>query len=396
MSLVAYDGSTDEENGDNEEQEDGGGKVILLPKTQTGQTLLNGVSSHTVKFSKLPQPLDSGTIEEVQDEFLKKKEQPTEKPSKQPVKITLPSMSQFDSDDEDAAATKVAPKAAKASGLFALLPAPKGTPLSNKSFIPQVLTKKPKPQPKKKPQPKPVRPTTNEDSGESDVDMEDMPETFDEETWKKVCAPNKKPQKRTIDESQQHVNGGTSTAIQIAPEAPKPYNGLDNEAFKQLVGSSKRRRENIKLIDINEEEVTADKDLWITKSLTDPDMVPKQQEEEEEDTINNTQRRKHHITYLAQQVFSSLFCCCCCFSLTCVLFCFSGQGERTGTSVAVGKQQVQEVTHTVQIWLLIDFIFILLLAIVKKNMLHVLFKLYKSIYSIFICNLSYIIFEIYF
>lgn len=317
MSLVAYEGSSDEEDGDNEGQEDGGGKVILLPKTQAGRTS-NGGSSDAVTFSKLPQPLDSGAIEEVQDEFLKKKEQPTEKPSKQPVKITLPSMAEFDSDDDDDGdnARKEAPKRAKASGLFALLPAPKGTPLSNKSFIPQVLTKKPKPQPKKKLQPKPARPPANEDSGESDVDMDDLPETFDEETWKKVCAPNKKPQKRTIEEIP--IDEATSSGIEIAPDAAKPYDGLDNEAFKQLVGSSKRRRENIKLIDINEEEVTADKDLWITKSLTDPEMVPKQQAEEDEETINNTQRRKHHITYLAQQVFTSLFSCWC-FSL--ILFC---------------------------------------------------------------------------
>lgn len=255
-----------------------------------------------VAFLKLPQPKQSvnHTIEEVQDEFLKKKEQPTEKkPSKPRIKISVPSLAEFDSDDEDdakEAATKPIPKA---SGLFGLLPPPKGTPLSNKSFIPNVLTRKPpvKPKPKKLAQPKTVvRDTENTESDDEDI-MKDIPETFDEETWKTVCGPKKKPQKRTFIESE--TLQVPRTDIEIAPEAPKPYDGLDNEAFKQLVGSSKRRKENIKLIDINEEEVLPDKDLWLTKSLTDPSMVPK---EEIEEPVNDTCRRKHHITYLAQQV----------------------------------------------------------------------------------------------
>lgn len=56
--------------------------------------------------------------------------------------------------------------------------------------------------------------------------------------------------------------------VDIAPEPEKPYDGLNNTAFKELVGKSKMPIGNIKLIDINEEEILPDKDLWMTKSLT--------------------------------------------------------------------------------------------------------------------------------
>lgn len=315
MSLVAYGGSSDEEE-DIHEQEDGGGKVELVSNVQNGQQTIfyeimpqHALLGNSVTFSKLPQPKETvDIIEEVQDEFLKKKEHPTEIPNKQSIRISVPSLAQFDSDDEDDGVKEKTQKVVKESGLFALLPPPKGTPLSNKSFIPNVLTRKPQvPVEKKKSvQSKPVRVVKNVDSGESDDEdiLKDIPETFDEETWKKVCALNKKPQKRAIEKSKS-VFAANGNGIEIAPETPKPYDGLNNEAFKHLVGSSKRRKENIKLIDINEEDVLPDKDLWLTKSLTDPSMVPQQ---EVEDPVNDTCRRKHHITYLAQQVVITVIC----------------------------------------------------------------------------------------
>lgn len=288
---------------------------------------MHSVLGVDVALTKLPEPKKKANevIEEVQDEFLKKKEQPTERP-KTTVKITVPALAQFDSDDEDDGIEKKPKVMQKASGLFAVLPPPKGTPLSNKSFIPNILTRKPQAKPKKVTKPKPIIQNTENVESDDDEDvMKDIPETFDEETWKQVCAPNKKPQKRTITETDISYVSEARSSIEIAPEAVEPYAGLDNEAFKQLVGSVKRRKENIKLIDINEEEVLPDKDLWLTKSLTDPDMVPK---EEVEDPVNDTCRRKHHITYLAQQV--PIFFCT--NKLNIHIFVFIGKGERTGAA----------------------------------------------------------------
>lgn len=62
-------------------------------------------------FGSLPQPRhENNVIEEVQDEFLSKKEIPEEKP-KPKIKITLPLLNQYQSDeDEDADANKSQPK----------------------------------------------------------------------------------------------------------------------------------------------------------------------------------------------------------------------------------------------------------------------------------------------
>lgn len=124
----------------------------------------------------------------------------------------------------------------KASGLFAVLPPPKGTPLSNKSFIPNVLTKKvnkptPPRQPKKIPiKPKPKQPETPAELESDDEDLGEMPETFDEETWQKVCAPQKRAPKRTVAQAQEEVAAYSYSVIEAAPEPQKPYDGLDNAA----------------------------------------------------------------------------------------------------------------------------------------------------------------------
>lgn len=63
-------------------------------------------------FKKLPQPRQTSlVIEEEQDEFLLKKETSVEKPKppKQKIIIGIPSLSQFESDDEEDS-EKVAPK----------------------------------------------------------------------------------------------------------------------------------------------------------------------------------------------------------------------------------------------------------------------------------------------
>lgn len=128
---------------------------------------------------------------------------------------------------------------------------------------------------------------------DSDTDDEEIkvPETFDDEMWNKVCGrPKKKPVMNKEPEP--------PAIVDIAPEPEKPYDGLDNVAFKELVGKSKMPIGNIKLIDINEEEILPDKDIWMTKSLTDPDLAAKV---ETEDEVDPTRRKKHHITYLAQQ-----------------------------------------------------------------------------------------------
>lgn len=122
MSLVAY-GSSDES--DNEEEEtvtENQNAPVLTSNTKLESTNQDVAAQNDNKsedlfaenrlFTKLPQPRSTSvTIEEEQDEFLLKKEVPVEKPKppKPKVVIGIPSLSQFDSDDEDDV-QKVAPK----------------------------------------------------------------------------------------------------------------------------------------------------------------------------------------------------------------------------------------------------------------------------------------------
>ncbi|XP_060518053.1 uncharacterized protein LOC132696926 [Cylas formicarius] len=122
------------------------------------------------------------------------------------------------------------------------------------------------------------------------------PSEKDEEMWEKICGKSKTQTKR--DHTSIHRPDVPEPVIKIAPEPNNPLDALDNKAFKELVGKTKRPMGNIKLIDINEEEILPDKELWMTKSLTDPEMSPKAQVG---DAVDPTKRRKHHITYLAQQ-----------------------------------------------------------------------------------------------
>lgn len=63
---------------------------------------------------------------------------------------------------------------------------------------------------------------------ESDDEFDDIPETFDEETWEKVCAPKKRTPKRPVEDEE--TSYAVASSVEIAPEPEKPYDGLDNAA----------------------------------------------------------------------------------------------------------------------------------------------------------------------
>lgn len=314
MSLVAYDNSSDSESEENEESES---KVTLYDTTRSQSTKVPNI-----EFTNLPQPKQptSDTIEEDHDEFLKKKENIVEKPqkAKQPVKIGVSALSDFHSDDEDDdQPVKKKSKQAKASGLFALLPAPKGTQLKNTSFVPNVLQKKAKTSttvksvkipPKKKTESAETVVTTDKDLEEEDDDVDvdadvdvEIPETFDDDTWQQVCGKQKRTVKPKTQEEIPVVQQDSSHIVELAPDVEKPYSGLDNQAFKELVGSRKRWKENIELIDIHEDEIRPDREEWL-KSLTDPNCEPNA---DVKDPVNNTCKSKNHITSLAQKALAN-------------------------------------------------------------------------------------------
>lgn len=317
MALVNYDYSSDSEADDNEDTEKvssatENGKVELISGVNKSVEDDVEVSSTSTLFSHLPE-----TKSVFQDEQEDKIEDfiPKSKPikEKQKVRITIPSLSQFKDDEHDTPREKKFKPSTKSCGLISLLPPVRGSVKTAKSFIPNVIANKTKNLNANKPKPvtvtvsaarrkevqkskadlkklqKETKPVLSD--AESDDDIE-VPETFDDDMWEKVCG--RKKTKTVIQEPEPTPQ----ETIDIAPEPEAPYDGLDNQAFKELVGKTKRPLGNIKLIDINEEEILSDKDLWMTKSLTDPEMAAKTKVE---NPVDPTRRKKHHITYLAEQ-----------------------------------------------------------------------------------------------
>lgn len=94
---------------------------------------------------------DSEKITTIDEKFSSAVNKPTNKP-KQPVKISIPSLKEFE-EEEDDSIKKPKPKGMIGSGLFSILPPPKNAIVSS-SFTPYVLTKKKQPTsnvPKKEP-----------------------------------------------------------------------------------------------------------------------------------------------------------------------------------------------------------------------------------------------------
>ncbi|KAJ3661264.1 hypothetical protein Zmor_005668 [Zophobas morio] len=339
MALVAYDYDSGSEN----EDEGSDSAVIVLNNKPTGSVNTqngnlnnknitqnvgenfsdkSGINEDVTTeklpeiLSHLPETTKEKTVNVTEDkleDFIPKYQPPSSTKEKKPqkVKITIPALSEFDDEDDDEPEQKRRKVSAKGSSLLSVLPPVRGSPLSTKSFIPNVLKNKPpvsdkktnsliphavrkKAEETKKATIKKIASVTAQGSdAESDDDIE-VPETFDDEVWQKVCGPKSKIKPQVIERVEPTVN---IEAINIAPEPVKPYDGLDNAAFKELVGKAKRPV-NIKLIDINEEEIVADNNFWMTKSLTDPDQAPKNAVE---DPVDPTRKKKHHITYLAEQ-----------------------------------------------------------------------------------------------
>lgn len=169
MSLVAYTASSDEDSDcettsepgpsvsakqpivsekqqNGQQQQQASSKSLNLPQPKNIQ-VENDVNEEDFSLN-LPAPKQSNVleVEEADDEFLHKKVDPSliEKPTaqlkktqkqkagtRQPVKITIPSLAELRTNDDDAAKSShgksfsVGPNPKKSSGLLSMLPAPK-------------------------------------------------------------------------------------------------------------------------------------------------------------------------------------------------------------------------------------------------------------------------------
>ncbi|KAF5303399.1 hypothetical protein FQR65_LT08241 [Abscondita terminalis] len=311
MALVAYDDSSDEEFNQVQSNQSNG-TCVLIKNDNYPELNIRSNQSQSL-FSSLPPPKVAveDQVDEADDEFLHKKEIPVQKPNKR-IQINIPSLSGYSSEEDERPPDKKAKKAV--SGLFAVLPPPKFTPLSNTSFVPNVIQKKVNKPPSNKPLPKrqpskvvsgkpllvPINLQNGYHSDSNDDEDIEIPETFDDEIWQKVCGKKKKTEAKEPVESPTTLEQ-VNVSVVAAPEVEKPYSGLDNKAFKELVGSSKRIPHNIKLIDIHEDAIRPDKEVWL-KSLTDPNF---EAETVVENDVDNTRKSRNHITALAQKALAN-------------------------------------------------------------------------------------------
>ncbi|KAF2881249.1 hypothetical protein ILUMI_24929 [Ignelater luminosus] len=214
------------------------------------------------------------------------------------IKISIPSLNDF-SDDEETEVKIKSKQLFDSASLLTLLPLPKRKFLSNTSFVPNILNKKARTSTTL--QQKSTTTKIKDDQELYSDDDSEIPETFDEEIWKKVCKKQKIYEISFVQEYktcslQKHTN-----IVQLAPEVHKPYVGLNNKAFQDIVKQKQELKKRGKVIHEHGDEIRPEKAQWL-KSLTDPRYEPKTTIQ---DPVNNTCKMKNHITALAQKALAN-------------------------------------------------------------------------------------------
>lgn len=344
---------------------------LPIPKTVQKEKNINSSldsqNSGTINFNILPQPkqkeISNTKIEEEDDYFPPQKvpldfvEKP-EKKEKGPVKISVPSLSDFkDLDIEKEAKSRIKPSQ-KGTGLFAVLPPPRSEMLlKSKPMVPHVISKKEIPRTISKPPAKPVEPkkpksqnslishydsnSDDEDnnskidffslSTNDDIPMSSVPITdIVQETMKNAKQFSKMENSPPISMNEESEEISDKTLVsnvmnlpkeeiiqknkaQVGPKLPVPeqeYNidstgnlVFDEKAIEYLCGKRGAKRKNkefndVDIIDINGEDIKPDEREWMVKALTEePVTRPISQGA----GPSGQSKKKHQITYLAHQ-----------------------------------------------------------------------------------------------
>ncbi|XP_051175106.1 proline-rich protein PRCC [Leptopilina boulardi] len=344
-------------------------KIVQEKDLNVNKNIVNDIHNNgTINFNLLPQPkhkdIVETTIEDDDDDCLPPSKLLLEKPEKKekgPVKISVPSLSDFkDLDQEKEAKSRTKPSQ-KGTGLFAVLPPPKSELLlKSKPMVPHVITKKeiPKPKPQerniidklkftKKSQNSLINYDSNSDDEDnnSKIDFFSLSSTNDEIPLSNVSISdivnetmkNSKQFSKLENNSQGEINKETEEAqisnktlvsnvinlprediiyknkAQVGPKLPIPeqdYNVdstgnlvFDEKAIEYLCGKRGVKRKNkefhdVDIIDINGEDIKPDERDWMVKALTEePVTRPISQGA----GPSGQSKKKHQITYLAHQ-----------------------------------------------------------------------------------------------
>lgn len=371
MSLVAYTTSSDEDSETEDNNELGSANAIVSNQVPSAtsielSTQQNGNSddsisdedtndlTDTVPTLNLPQPhstVKQLIVEEEDDEFLHKKvsssliQKPTpanlgsvKRPAnRQPVKISIPSLSEFVDETTVKNIKIVGPMPNKPSGLLNMLPPPKlnlnfgktskqtDSVTKTTSLVPHSVSNRLKANPKLSTPQKPHKSTTNfaansllssnysnsDDSDESDAEdffsfnnNDKLPEVSASEISAMVAAKaakmaefsNKLEQPEPSTAAQGAVN---QENYETQSTSQTSRNEADIEALCGTRAAKRARKGEINFIDISQEEVVPRREDWLRNHLqASTEYQPRGCLV---DDPGAGTRKKHQITYLAYQ-----------------------------------------------------------------------------------------------
>lgn len=376
MSLVAYAASSDEDSDCESTEEITTVPVketqgLILNEKQNGQKASKSLSLPQPKHAiskdddddietenfklNLPAPKKSQSIviEEQDDEFLRKKVQPSlvEKPMKpkpgirQPVKITIPSLAELGEDDAPKAKlVSVGPNPMKPNSLLGMLPPPKfhagfGKPkekpdstastssikpsiTKTTSLVPHTVANRMK-EAAAKPKPKPTATTVKKtslglnynNSDDSDNDDDNGGDFFSLNTKEKlpevsaseISAMVAKKASRMAEFSK-NLNETERNAMEVDEYVAEPstsnVSNQDEINIEALIGAraaKRSRKGDIQFIDISQDQVTTSHDEWKRNQLQgETQFQPTGRLVTTGDPGAGT-KKKHQITYLAYQ-----------------------------------------------------------------------------------------------
>lgn len=327
LSLVAYESS--DEASDNEETIEN--EEITKKEPEVAE---NGKDEISVS-SLLPAPKNQSLeiVEEEDDEFLHKKATPLPVPKnvkKGPVKITIPSLSDFKEEDKkgDQKIPTVQPN--KGSSLLSMLPRPKTGPASTVTKLPEsskssitststapstskksvpmipysLMNKKKQTTQKKKPQ-KQEDSDSDEEAGSSSffsfAGDEKLPEVSQNEINSMVAKKAAKMNEfiKKLDKEDEEVQEDQQ---ELEPQPISNIDDSDRTAFNALMGESKAKRtklNEIQFVELSAQEVLPDRNEWLQKTLRGETQFLATGNIEK--GPNALAKRKHQISYLSMR-----------------------------------------------------------------------------------------------
>ncbi|XP_055702735.1 uncharacterized protein LOC129801549 [Phlebotomus papatasi] len=347
MSLVAYEYSSDEDNdsveGERQDAESSALKEDVKSegkpekadedpisdeddeKQPSGSSTNSSIGGLIFNLPAPNKDMHKAILEEEDDEFLKIKATPIQEPpaKKGPVRITIPSLSDFKDleDNDNESEKKKTSQKAKGSDLLSILPKPLSETLFQTSadgkkkrnaLVPDSVVNRHLKKQTKQSAPKPDDNDECSDDSDTGNDFfrlntnDDLPEVSKNEISvlvAKKAAQIAATSSRFEQESETPINTNETEELPMESISQTDM-ALDDTALEKLCGSGKRtkraRIEDINIVDIRGDEVMPSQEEWMRHALANSTDIPKAKPAAGTEA-SGLSKRKHQITYLAYQ-----------------------------------------------------------------------------------------------